>query len=81
VNWYTYPKDENILSNTIIASSLRAGSLYFLNVKEDLSKIIKEYRVNFGNERIRDLKYDQIEKKLYILFELTPSIGILDLNN
>ena len=75
------PKDENILSNTLIASSLRAGSLYFLNINEDLSKIIKEYRVNFGNERIRDLKYDQIEKKLYILFELTPSIGILDLNN
>ena len=74
-------KDENILSNTLIASSLRAGSLYFLNVKEDLSKIIKEYRVNFGNQRIRDLKYDEIEKKLYILFELTPSIGILDLNN
>ena len=74
-------KDENILPNMLIASSLRAGSLYFLNMKEDLSKIVKEFRVNFGNERIRDLKYDNVGKKLYILFELTPSVGILDLNN
>ena len=74
-------KDENILPNMLIASSLRAGSLYFLNMKEDLSKIVKEFRVNFGNERIRDLKYDNVGKKLYILFELTPSVGILDLND
>lgn len=74
-------KKENIISNTLIISSLRAGSLYFLDLNEDLSKITREQRIKFGGERIRDLKYDQIEKKLYILFELTPSIGILDLNN
>ena len=49
--------------------------MYELN--DELSKVEKETRINFGNERIRDIKYDPENEVFLLLLELTPAIGVL----
>ena len=63
----------------IIVSSLRAGSIYLLKAKDDLSNIVAEDRIYFQNQRIRDIKYDKRNNALIMLFEMLPSIGIIKL--
>ncbi len=65
--------------DTLFVSSLRAGSIYEIELNSDLNKIVKESRFNFGDERIRDIEYDNEHNVIFILFEYTPSIGILKL--
>ena len=60
-------------------SSLRANSIYFIKVDEDFKKIINEDRLFIQNQRIRDLKYDSIDGRIYMIFENTPSLGIIKL--
>lgn len=64
-------------SNSIYISSLRAGSIYILDTDENLKKIESEDRLYFKNQRIRDLEFDKDLKVFFILFEITPSIGIV----
>ena len=79
---YISKKDNfNTTKNTLYASSLRAGSIYIINTNDDLSEITKEDRLFFKQKRIRDLEYDEDLNAFLILFEFTPSIGILSLNN
>ena len=66
--------------NYIIISSLRASSIYLVKVDESFSKILNEDRIFFSNQRIRDIEYDKNLNVLFIIFEVTPSIGILSLN-
>jgi hypothetical protein len=66
-------------NNMIIVSSLRAGSIYLLKAKDDLSNIVAEDRIYFQNQRIRDIKYDKRNNALIMLFEMLPSIGIIKL--
>ena len=66
--------------NYIIISSLRASSIYLVKVDESFSKILNEDRIFFSNQRIRDIEYDKNLNLLFIIFEVTPSIGILSLN-
>ncbi len=68
-------KNENLL----LVSSLRANSIYFIKVDEDFKKIINEDRLFIQNQRIRDLKYDSIDGRIYMIFENTPSLGIIKL--
>ena len=49
-------------------------------VDESFSKILNEDRIFFSNQRIRDIEYDKNLNVLFIIFEVTPSIGILSLN-
>ena len=63
--------------NTLFVSSLRAASIYEIELDKDLKKILSERRVYFGSERIRDIEYDQENDVILILFEMTPSIGVL----
>ena len=63
--------------NSLFASSLRAGSIYFYELNDQLNKIEKEGRIYLGNERIRDFKYDVENEVFFIIDEITPSIGIL----
>jgi len=65
--------------NILFISSLRAGSLYELELDKDLTKVLSENRIYFGNERIRDIEYDQENNAIFILFEYTPSIAVLKL--
>ena len=66
--------------NNLYVSSLRAGSIYIIETNDELNKIIKEDRIFFNEQRIRDIEYDHEFDVFFILFDLTPSIGILSLN-
>ena len=69
------PKNSNLY-----VSSLRAGSIYVYELSKDLSKIVSEDRIFFGDQRIRDLDYDAENDLFFVLLEFTPSIGILSNN-
>jgi hypothetical protein len=73
------PKRKNLMSsnNTLYVSSLRAGSIYIIETDEYLKKIIDEDRLFFKEQRIRDLEFDTELNVFFILFEYTPSIGVL----
>ncbi len=76
-----YLKNENFLNgNNLIISSLRASSIYLLNIDENFSQILNEDRIFFSNQRIRDIEYDENLNLIFIMFEVTPSIGVLSLN-
>ena len=64
-------------TNSIFVSSLRAGSIYIIDTDENLQKIESEDRLFFKEQRIRDIEYDKDLKVFFILFEITPSIGIV----
>jgi len=61
----------------LFISSLRAASIFVIQINDELDKIIDEDRIYFPNERIRDIEYDKENNVFFILFEFTPSIGIL----
>jgi len=63
--------------NNLYVSSLRAGSIYIIEIDSGFSKIIAEDRIFFTEERIRDIEFDEELGVFFLLFETTPSIGIL----
>jgi len=63
--------------NNLYVSSLRAGSVYIIEIDGKFSKIIEEDRIFFTEQRIRDIEFDEELEVFFLLFELTPSIGIL----
>ena len=63
--------------NNLYVSSLRAGSIYITEIDSGFSKIIAEDRIFFKEQRIRDIEFDEELGVFFILFETTPSIGIL----
>lgn len=67
--------------NNLYISSLRAGSIYIIEIDSGLKKIIAEDRIFFSEERIRDMEFDEELGVFFILFETTPSIGILHSKN
>jgi glucose/arabinose dehydrogenase len=76
-----YLKNDNFLNgNNLIISSLRASSIYLLSIDENFSQILNEDRIFFSNQRIRDIEYDENLNLIFIMFEVTPSIGVLSLN-
>ena len=76
-----YLKDNNFFEGDFLTvSSLRAASLYLLKVDDSFSKILNEDRIFFSNQRIRDIEYDKSLNVIFIIFEVTPSIGVLSLN-
>ncbi len=64
----------------LYVSSLRAGSIYIIKTDRNLKKVIEEDRIYFPQQRIRDIMYDEENNLLFLIFEFTPSIGILKLN-
>tara|TARA_Y100000816_G_scaffold8216_1_gene5272 strand:+ start:870 stop:2222 length:1353 start_codon:yes stop_codon:yes gene_type:complete len=76
-----YLKDSNFFEdNFLTVASLRASSIYLLQVDNSFSKILNEDRIFFSNQRIRDIEYDKNLNVIFIIFEVTPSIGVLSLN-
>lgn len=74
------PKNKFLNESYLFVSSLRAGSIYLFQINESFSKILKEDRIFFSDQRIRDLEYDENLNVLFIIFEVTPSIGVLSLD-
>ena len=66
--------------NNLFVSSMRAGSIYAYEIDENLTSILHEDRIYFGNNRLRDLDYDAENNVFFITFEMVPSVGILKLN-
>ena len=64
--------------NKLYVSSLRAESIYILELTKD-DKLKDETRIKFDS-RIRDLKYDKENGIFLILFESFPAIGVLKFN-
>jgi hypothetical protein len=62
---------------TLYVSSLRAGSIYILDLNDGLKKILSEDRLFFKEQRIRDLEFDKETNSFFALFEFTPSIAII----
>ena len=65
----------------LLVSSLRAGSIYVIKINDKFNKILDEDKIYFSQRRIRDIEYDKENNVLFLLFEFTPSIGVLELNN
>ena len=65
----------------LFVSSLRAGSIYIIKINDKFNKILDEDRIYFLEQRIRDIEYDKENNVFFLLFESTPSIGVLKLNN
>jgi hypothetical protein len=65
----------------LLVTSLRAGSIYVIKINDEFNKIIDEDRLFFLQRRIRDIEYDKENNVFLLLFEFTPSIGVLELNN
>ena len=65
----------------LFVTSLRAGSIYIIKVNDKFDKILDEDRIYFLEQRIRDIEYDKENNVFFLLFESTPSIGILKLDN
>ena len=63
--------------NNLYVSSLRAGSIYIIEIDSEFTKIIEEDRIFFQEQRIRDIEFDDELGVFFLLFEFTPSIGIL----
>jgi len=74
-----YLPKEKILDGRkyLLLSSLRAASIYVIKVNDEINKILDEDRIYFPEHRIRDIEYDNENDVFFILFEYTPSIGIL----
>ena len=65
----------------LFVTSLRAGSIYIIKVNDKFDKILDEDRIHFLEQRIRDIEYDKENNVFFLLFESTPSIGVLKLDN
>lgn len=65
----------------LFVSSLRAASIYVIKLNDELDKILDEDRIYFPQHRIRDIEHDGENNVFLILFEYTPSIGVLSFQN
>ena len=75
-----YLEEQDGSSKKLYVSSLRAASIYILEIDDDMEKVLKTDRISFGDNRIRDLKYDADNEVFLIVFENTPAIGTLKFN-
>ena len=64
----------------LYVTSLRAGSIYVIEINEDFNQIINEDRIYF-QQRIRDIDYDKENDLFFLIFENIPSIGVLKQSN
>jgi len=64
----------------LFVASLRAASIYMIELNKDMKKISQISRFYFDNNRIRDLKYDEKTQTIFMIFENTPAIGVFKIN-
>ena len=65
------------LKDKFYVSSLRAGSIYILEIDKNFKKINSEERLFFKEQRIRDIEYDPELKLFLAIFSYTPSIAVI----
>ena len=67
-------------SKCFLVSSLRANSLYIINIDDDFKRLLSEKRIHLKGNRIRDLDYDKDLDLIVLLSENIPSIITLKAN-
>ena len=67
-------------SKCLLVSSLRANSLYLINIDDEFKKLLSEKRIYLKGNRIRDLDYDKDLDLIVLLSENIPSIITLKAN-
>ena len=65
----------------LFVSSLRAESIYIIEMNEKFNKIVNEDRLYLPQRRIRDIDYDKENDVFFLVLEYIPSIGILKLKD
>ncbi len=78
-----YLSDEDSLDQKkyLFVSSLRAASIYIIEISDQFNDVKDEDRLYFSQQRLRDIEYDNENKVFFILFENTPSIGVLKIKS
>ena len=61
-------------NNCLWTSSLRANSLYILNIDEEFKELTSNGRIFLEGNRIRDIDYDKDLEMIILLSENTPAI-------
>ncbi len=69
----------NLNSNTIFTSSLRAKSIYMVETNKKFTKVLNTDRLILDN-RIRDIKYVKSLDGHIVILENTPSLGFIKSN-
>ncbi len=67
-------------SKCLLVSSLRANSLYIINIDDEFKRLLSEKRIHLRGNRIRDLDYDKDLDLIVLLSENIPSIITLKAN-
>ena len=69
-----FEKNQHCENKCIWATSLRANSIYTLNVSKIFKKLISSNRLHLKKNRIRDIDYDYDSDTIIMLSENIPSI-------
>ena len=75
MNWMNPSKNKTLIDVACGTGDL--AKLFLDLTDKEIKKIIKEDRLYFNEQRLRDIEYDSELDIFFILFEYTPSIGIL----
>ena len=67
-------KNSFCISDCLLVSSLRANSIYALDIDEDFKKLTSKGRIYLEGHRIRDIDYDKDLNLLIILAENVPAL-------
>ena len=62
------------VSKCFWTSSLRANSIYNLNINDEFTKIISNGRIFLEGNRIRDIDYDKDLELIILVSENVPSL-------
>ena len=73
-------KNSFCISKCLLVSSLRANSLYLINIDEEFKELLSEKRIYLKGNRIRDLDYDKELDLIVLLSENIPSIITIKVN-
>ncbi len=65
------------LGRCVLATSLRANSIYVLNMEDSFEKLVPNGRMHLKKNRIRDIDYDKDLDIIILLSENIPSLATL----
>ena len=74
----SFNKNSFCKSNCLWVSSLRANSIYILDLDETFKKLVKTKRIFLKGNRIRDIDFDEDLDLVILLSENIPSIVTLE---
>ena len=67
-------KDSFCISDCLLITSLRANSIYALDISQDFKKLSPKGRIYLEGHRIRDVDFDKDLNLLILLAENVPAL-------